>query len=226
MTSAWDRVLELAEDQWGLVTRRQVEARGVAWSTLSRMAGRGEVERVAHGVYRLRGAPPADQADLRAAWLQLAPSVPVWERNPAQGVVSHRSAARLYELGELPADVHEFTLPARRQSRRSDVRLHRRDIEADAVRDVGGLLVTRPARVVADLLADAADAEAVGRIAAESIAAGQEHPADLAGYLAPFAGRFHRADGDGPAVLSWLLDLAGVSPADRSTWLGRAGAVR
>lgn len=41
------------------------------------------------------------------------------------GVVSHRSAAALYRLGDLPADVHEFTLPARRQTRRVDVRPHR-----------------------------------------------------------------------------------------------------
>ena len=64
-----------------------------------------------------------DLAALRAAWLQLAPGVPAWQRCADQGVVSHRSAAAVFGLGHLPADVHEFTLPARRQSRRGDVRL-------------------------------------------------------------------------------------------------------
>src|SRR5262245_51657134 len=98
----------------------------MAWSTLARLAfDAAAVERLAHGVYRLRGAPPVDHVELRVAWLQLAPGVPAWERTPDTGVVSHRSAASLYGLGHLPADVHEFTLPTRRQSRRPDVRLHR-----------------------------------------------------------------------------------------------------
>ena len=95
----------------------------MAWSTLSRMASTGRAERVGHGVYRLKGAGPPPQAALRVAWLELAPSVPVWGRSSDQGVVSHRSAATLFGLGDLLADVHEFTLPVRRQTRREDVRL-------------------------------------------------------------------------------------------------------
>ncbi|HZC26699.1 MAG TPA: type IV toxin-antitoxin system AbiEi family antitoxin domain-containing protein, partial [Actinopolymorphaceae bacterium] len=105
---------ELAEEQWGLFTRRQAEATGMAWSTLARLARSGVVERVAYGLYRLRGAPPVDHLDLRAAWLQLVPDVPAWERTPETGVVSHRSAASVLGLGHLPADTHEFTLPGRR----------------------------------------------------------------------------------------------------------------
>lgn len=71
------------------------------------------LERVAHGVYRLTTAPIPDHMELRAAWLQLAPDIPAWERTSAQGVVSHRSAAALYGLGHLPADRHEFTIPNR-----------------------------------------------------------------------------------------------------------------
>jgi hypothetical protein len=57
-------------------------------------------------VYRLAGAPPADHLELRAAWLQLAPEIPGWDRTPEQAVVPHRSAAALYGLGHLPADRH------------------------------------------------------------------------------------------------------------------------
>jgi Transcriptional regulator, AbiEi antitoxin len=75
----------LAEDQWGLFTRQQAAAAGLAWTTLSRLAAGGAAERVAHGVYRLRGSPPADDLALRAAWLQLAPEAPAWERGPETG---------------------------------------------------------------------------------------------------------------------------------------------
>src|SRR2546423_15670748 len=121
------RLRDLAQDQWGLVTRRQIEAAGIGTTTLERLtAPGGALERVAHGVYLMVGAPSPDHQDLRAAWLQLAPDIPAWERTPEQGVVSHRSAAALYGLGHLPAERHNFTLPDRRQSRRPDVRLHRR----------------------------------------------------------------------------------------------------
>jgi hypothetical protein len=72
------------------MTDRQVPASVRCW-----LAKAGILDRVAHGVYRLAGAPPPDYPDLRAAWLQLAPQVPAWERTPEQGVVSHRSAAAL-----------------------------------------------------------------------------------------------------------------------------------
>src|SRR5438876_1085361 len=101
----------------------------MAWTTVSRLVSLGVAERVAHGVYRMRGAPPVEQLALRAAWLQLAPDTPVWERVVDQGVVSHRSAAALFGLGHLAADVHHFILPARRQSRRPDVTLHRAHLD-------------------------------------------------------------------------------------------------
>ena len=91
--STLSRIARIAEDQWGLITRRQAEAAGVSQATLHRLAKTGILDRVAHGVYRLAGVPPPDYLDLRAAWLQFAPEVPAWERTPEQGVVSHRSAA-------------------------------------------------------------------------------------------------------------------------------------
>ena len=114
--STASKLAELAEDQWGLLTRRQAQASGVSPATLQRLSGEdGPLERMTHGVYHLVGAPLPDHAPLRAAWLALAPETPVWERGPEQGVVSHRSAAAMYGLGELPADRHEFIAPGRRQ---------------------------------------------------------------------------------------------------------------
>jgi predicted transcriptional regulator of viral defense system len=161
----------MAEEQWGLVTRQQaVKTAGVAPATFARLASDGSIlERVAHGVYHLTGAPLPEHLDLRAAWLQLAPDTPAWDRRPDQGVVSHRSAAALYRVGHLPADGHDFTLPRRRQSRRSDVRLHQRPLEDGEWIDLRGLPVTRPSRIASDLLYDREDPEAVAHLIADAI---------------------------------------------------------
>lgn len=217
--SSWERVAVLAEEQWGLFTRQQADQRGMPWSTLSRMVATGRAERVGHGVYRLRGAEPPPQAALRVAWLELAPSVPAWDRNGEQGVVSHRSAAILFGLGDLPADVHEFTLPVRRQTRRDDVRLHRGDV-ATGVVSRGGLLTTDPARTVVDLLTDGADPAAVSTIVAESLDAGYDRPAAFAHRLSAVAHRYRFSRDDGVGMLGWLLDLAGA--VDRDRWIAEA----
>lgn len=215
-------IADIAEDQWGLITRRQAEGTGLAWTTLARLADRGALERIGHGIYRVRGAPPAEHLDLRAAWLQLAPDTFVWERTPDQGVVSHRSAAALYELGHLPADVHEFTLPVRRQSRRPDVRLHRAIIDDAEWTTLRGLPVTRPARIAADLLATREDPAAVAHVIDDALRGVLDYPGAVADAIAPYASRFGLRRGDGLGLLRWLLDLTGNPDAAR--WLREAAA--
>jgi hypothetical protein len=212
----------IAEEQWGLVTRRQAEgSAGVAPATFARLASDGTIlERVAHGVYHLTGAPLSDHLDLRAAWLQLAPEVPAWERGPEQGVISHRSAAALYAIGHLPADGHDFTLPRRRQSRRGDVRLHQRPLTDQEWVDLRGLPVTRPSRIASDLLHDREDPEAVAHLVADAIRSAYDHPATFADALAPHAARFGLRQGDGLGLLRWLLDLVG--DPETSRWMGEA----
>jgi hypothetical protein len=223
-TKTLSPIAGIAQDQWGLVTRRQACSAGVANATLDRLtAADGTVlERLAHGVYHLIGAPLPDHASLRAAWLQLEPATVAWLRGPDQGVVSHRSAAELYGLGHLDADRHEFTFPARRQSRRADVRLHHRPLGDRDWAATRGILVTRPARISADLLAEHEDPEAVGHVIADAIRAGHEHPANFAGALSRIASRFGLRRGDGLALLRWLLDLTG--DPDVPLWVGQAEA--
>jgi hypothetical protein len=215
------RVGDVAADQWGLITRRQAAAAGVASTTMDRLTAPGSaLERVASGVYRLTGAPIPDHADLRAAWLQLAPETPAWQRRPEQGVVSDRSAAAVYGVGHLVADVHEFTLPHRRQTRRPDVRLHIRslgDAEWIALR---GLPVTLPSRIAADLLREREDPEAVAQIITDSIRHVFDYPASFAQTLAPHAARFGFPSGDGLSLLRWFLSLVGDAETD--LWMEQA----
>jgi hypothetical protein len=217
-------IAEIAENQWGLITRRQASGAGVAPATLDRLtAADGSVlERVAHGVYHILGAPLPDHASLRAAWLQLDPATVAWRRGPEQGVVSHRSAAELYGLGHLAADRHEFTFPSRRQSRRADVRLHHLKLGDGDWATARGLLVTRPPRIAADLLAEHEDPEAVGHVIADAIRAGLEYPGTFADALARHAARFGLRRGDSVALLRWLLDLTGDTDAPR--WVSQAAA--
>jgi len=217
------RLSEFASDQWGLVTRRQAEAAGVSRATMTRLAASGAVlERVGRGVYHLAGAPIPDHLDLRVAWLQLAPDVPVWRRTVAEGVVSHRSAAELYGLGHLAADAHEFIVPTRQRSRRPDVRLHIRELGESEWINVRGLLVTRPSRIASDLLADGEEPGAVAQVIVEGIRNVYDYPGTFVNALAPHASRYGFRRGEGLALLRSLLDLVGDPGSER--WLEEARA--
>lgn len=215
------RLADLATDQWGLVTRRQAERAGIPRRTFDRLASdEGLLERVARGVYRLSTAPVPDHMELRAAWLQLAPASPAWSRGPAQGVVSHRSAAALYGLGDLPADRHDFIVNTRKQTRRKDVRLHHQSLARAEWMTVAGMPTTLPSRLVSDLLYDHEDPEALGRIIADAIRKVFDYPAAFAEKLAPHATRFGFRRNDGLALLRWFLDL--VDDPDGPAWIQEA----
>ncbi len=218
--STFQKLSEVAEEQWGLVTRRQAEDAGVSPKTLDRLVAGSVLERVGRGVYRLAGTPEPDHLPLRAAWLELAPDVQAWQRTPSQGVVSHRSAAALYGLGHLPADRHEFTADVRRQTRRPDVRLHKQPLDDGEWIKLHGLLVTRPSRIAADLLADKEDPEAVAQVVADGIRSVYDYPGTFADRLAPHAARFGLRRDDGLGLLRWLLELVG--DPDTACWLADA----
>ncbi|NNN09432.1 MAG: hypothetical protein HKL85_09605 [Acidimicrobiaceae bacterium] len=220
-SSNLNRIAEFAEEQWGLVTRRQLENVEIPATTLERLTAPDSLlERIAYGVYRLVGSPTPDHIELRAAWLQLAPGIPAWKRTPPEGVVSHRSAAALYGIGHLPADRHEFTLARRKQSRRRDVRLHQRPLADGEWIQLRGLPATRPARIVSDLLYDHEDPGAVAQIIADAIRLVFDYPGTFAASLASHAGRFGLRREDGLALLRWLLDLVGDEETEK--WMREA----
>jgi len=205
-----NRVFELTGDQWGLVTRKQLEIAGVPRTTIERLTGpNAALERVAFGVYRLTGSPIPDHLDLRAAWLQLAPGIPAWKRSSTAGVVSHQSAAALYGVGHLPVDRHEFTVGGRKQTRRTDVRIHERHVAEEDWIVLRGLPVTRPSRIASDLLFDNQDPASIGQIIADSIDNSFDYPSNFAASLTSHAGRFGMRRGDGLALLRWLLEIVG-----------------
>lgn len=205
---------DLAATQWGLVTTSQAQAAGVSRTHLNRLAAAGVLVRPAHGVYAMRTSAGDDLLGLRCAWLTLDPSRLAADRlaDAAQGgVVSHESAAHLYGYGDLLADLHEFTVPARKQTRRTEVRLHRGELADGDVTVHRGLPVTTPGRTVVDLLTTHHDGEHVADVLAAAVRAHQIDLDELAPRLAPFAARFALPRRDGSVVLSHLLQLGGVA---------------
>ena len=217
MPSPIARLQDIAEGQWGLVTLQQTRAAGLAWPSLARQLQAGLLERAAHGVYRLRGAPEADHLALRAAWLQLDPGRPAWQRldDPEVAVVSHASATAMYGVGDLRADVNEFTLPNRRQTRRADVQIHRGQVPADRRIILGGLPVTRAGSMIGQLLEDSVDPDAVAQITSEVLDRSLEYPRVVADVLSPYAVRFGLAAGDGLGLMNEFLLRAGNPDRER-----------
>ncbi|NKY23182.1 type IV toxin-antitoxin system AbiEi family antitoxin domain-containing protein [Cellulomonas denverensis] len=147
-------VLELAAEQWGMFTTAQAVQRRIPRARLTRMVDDGLLERPTHGVYAVSAAVD-EYTPIRASWLSLEPTRMAAERlrEPTEaGVVSHTSAAELLQLGDLPADVHEFTLPRRYQASREGLRVHRGTVPAQDLVFLAGLPMTTPTRTIADLI--------------------------------------------------------------------------
>ncbi len=219
---------DVAAEQWGLVTTAQARALGVSPQGVARLTNQGSLERMTHGVYRVSGAPPDPLDELRAAWLTLDPSRRAAQRvrDASPAVVSHRSAAALHGLGDLEADLHEFTTGGRKQSRRLDIRLHRGRLGAGEWTVVGGLPVTTVARTVADLAAARIDGGHLASVVRDALTVRQVSDQVLSAALAPHAHRYGAPAGDGEALLARFIQESGVSvPLGRAVELSGVGTL-
>jgi predicted transcriptional regulator of viral defense system len=165
--SVMDRLYEIAEAQGGFIAAHQAVNAGIPRSTLSYHATESDaLERVAHGVYRMRRFPAPPHGHVIAGWLALA---------RADGVVSHESALELLDLTDLIADEVHISLPRAKRGLRTPpgVRSHFTDrpIDARHRRNVLGIPVTSVERTLTDLLrsggwteqTDLAIRQAIGR---------------------------------------------------------------
>lgn len=205
------RLGELAQAQWGLVTARQARTVDVTLPELSRLTRDGALQRVAFGVYYLSGTPRPRLLGLRAAWLQLEPGVEAEMRDPASGVVSHTSAAAVFQVGDIESYHHEFTVPTRRRTRRADIVLHVAPLPEPEVDWVDQLPVTSPPRLVADLLNTRHDGEHVARVAADCVDRGLATGEELAAAAAPYARAYGYPPDDAQRFLPHLVSR--VAPA-------------
>jgi predicted transcriptional regulator of viral defense system len=208
-------IADLAGEQWGLVTTAQATVAGISGPTMSRLAREGVLQRLGHGVYKIAGSGYDPRDELRAAWLMLSPKQTASERlaqEPIDAVVSHRSAARLHELGDLEADLFEFTVTGRKQSRRRDVRIHVRktSLPSDAWSLTGGLPVTTVITTIEDLAASHTDGGHLAGVVRDAIATAVVDLDRLSEVLRPYAHRYGAPLGDGQTLIRRFLAEAGL----------------
>jgi hypothetical protein len=199
----------VAQVQWGLVTARQAVREGVQRWDLSRLVGDGALEAVGYGVYRVAGAPTPEHLELKVAWLQLAPDLVAEDRTAPDGVVSHTSAAILHGVGDFEPESFEFTVPRRKRTRRTDVVLHTAKLDESDVDWVDQMAVTRPARMVGDLMRDRHDGEHVGRVLLDLLDKHLATPAELAAAAGPHVAAYGLPAADGEQLIAHLMSLVG-----------------
>lgn len=203
----------LASGQRGLVTTAQAAEVGVHRGALSKLANKGLLDRVSHGVYAFAVCDDVHQT-VRSEWLALAPGVTAADRlkDSTLGVVSHTSAASVLGLGDFIEPYTEFTLPGRRQTRRP-IWIHRGNLSKDDVMVFDGMLVTTPERTIADLVADHRDLEHVSRVIRDALRSGRCTVSSIAERLegvAPSRGYI-----DGKDLVGHLMEIAGIGADGR-----------
>jgi predicted transcriptional regulator of viral defense system len=141
---AYQALFDAAADQRGYVTQEQARKRGINPTTLVQMAKRGQVERVAQGLYRFKAFPP-DPLD---TYMEAA----LWPRGVI-GVLTHDTALDLYGLSDVnPAQIH-LTVPKKHRVARkipATYAIHHADLQQDEITWREGLPVTTVERTIRD----------------------------------------------------------------------------
>jgi len=169
-------ISHVAAEQWGMVTAGQARRLGVSRVDLGRLIADGSVAPVheASRVYRLTGvAENYDLDPLRAAWLQLGGEAFWHERATSPDVVvSHRSAAHVWGLGDLIPRRHEFYAMSRLRPRRDDIKIRVR-ARLDAGWEMhDGLPVTDIAVTIKDLFIAGEDVSALRQMVSDALELG------------------------------------------------------
>ncbi|MEK6648842.1 MAG: type IV toxin-antitoxin system AbiEi family antitoxin domain-containing protein [Actinomycetota bacterium] len=133
----WD----LAEEHHGVVTSRAAAAMGVRRTELVKLAQRGWLVRVGHGVYRLPKLAGTQ-------WDELAEAVAGFG---GRGVLSHSTALLIHEIADVNPNKIHITLPASyrpRGKKPSAVALHKGKLTDKDVEIFEGLSVVKPALAI------------------------------------------------------------------------------
>lgn len=169
-----DAISEVTTEQGGYLTAAQAARIGVPHERLADLAHSGDLRRVRRGVYATREASTGPLEDTITAWLSTEQARFPWERadGPPAAVVSHRSAAGIWELGTInPGEPDLTTQRNARQGR--GITFHRARIgPQDWVwwQPPRGpaMPVTTPARTIIDLLIDGEEPSYIERAIAEA----------------------------------------------------------
>jgi predicted nucleotidyltransferase len=158
-----DSLFAVAESQQGYFTSAEAKSLGYDYPLQFFHVKQGNWVRVDHGIYRLKKFPAARHEDLIRWWL--------WSRKKA--VISHHTAAALYDLGDLlPAKIH-LTVPLNfRKSPTKSLTLHKATLSEFEVEKRDGFPVTKPLRTILDLARSHLDDERLEAVARDAILKG------------------------------------------------------
>jgi predicted transcriptional regulator of viral defense system len=145
--AAWKALFEVGRTQGGYVTAQQAAAAGFGASHLSYHAAAGNLERVGHGLYRVRELPPSPHDRI----VRIVLGTRGRDDRP-RSVVSHATALSLHELSDvMPAKVHLLVPPGWRKPAPSGAILHRGQLTRAETEDWEGFAVTTPLRTLLDV---------------------------------------------------------------------------
>ena len=148
--SRFDELVELAEDNDGLVTAEQTRSAGFTDSVLTRLVQRGRLERTSRGVYRIPHFPPGRFSQYREAVLWAKAN-----RGPDNPAISHATALAVYGISDANPHLIHLTVPKSARLRREkpkSVIVHRADLTKDDITVHEGIPLTTISRTVTDLL--------------------------------------------------------------------------
>ncbi|MEP7020304.1 MAG: type IV toxin-antitoxin system AbiEi family antitoxin domain-containing protein [Pseudonocardiales bacterium] len=189
---------DIARAQDGVVSRLQLLGRGVSPAAIGRLSARGLVDRIAHGLYLVGGAPATYRAQL---WVVVLAT---------DGVLGYGTAAELWGVSADRADcVHVIVAHARRVTAPARTVVHRVGLPATEVRARDGLPVSTRARTVVDQLGALPRREAL-RLADRALQRQWITSRDLERWLREFPGR------PGNTQLRWLLSSTSDGAAAES----------
>ena len=153
IAEATEIVVDLASQQWGMVTTAQALQAGVSAVMLARLVDKAVLERVRSGVYVSTATGWSPATEVRAQWLALEPKTMAADRLQAHptAVVSHESAAELHRIGDLDSPHICFSVPSRRQTRQPEVSFRIASLDETDWTIVDGLPVTTAVRTLSDL---------------------------------------------------------------------------
>ena len=135
-------ISRLAANQHGVVARSQLLAAGVTAQQIRVRLRSGRLHEVHRGVYLVGHAVPPPLAVEQAALLA----------SGDQSVLSHRSAANLWNLLPYPATAPAWvTVPSKRSASRPRIQIRRAALPSRDVRRRRGLRLTSPHRTILDL---------------------------------------------------------------------------
>src|SRR6266487_5367482 len=138
---SFDRAIaELAERQHGVVARRQLIALGLGRGAIEGRIARGQLHRIHQGAYAVGHRSFTRHARWIAATLSAGP----------RAVLSHRSAAQLWQLLPPSPIAAELTRPTRFRSRQG-LRAHCSLVPSDEIAVVERIRVTSVPRTLMDL---------------------------------------------------------------------------